>query len=114
MPSVEFLGHRISAKGIEPILEKVEAIRKAPEPSDVTQLKSFLGAVNYYGKFFPDLSSVLAPLYKLLKKDVKWSWEATQKTSFEEVKSLLTSDSMLVHYDLPLNSSWPVMRLLME
>ena len=77
----------------------MEAIRKAPEPSDVTQLKSFLGAVNYYGKFLPDLSSVLAPLYKLLKKDVKWSWEAMQKTSFEEVKSLLTSDSVLVHYD---------------
>ena len=99
MPSVEFLHHRISAKGIQPTLEKVEAIRKAPEPSDVTQLKSFLGAVNYYGKFLPDLSSVLAPLYKLLKKDVKWSWEATQKTSFEEIKSLLTSDSVLVHYD---------------
>ena len=50
MPSVEFLDHRISAKGIQPTLEKVEAIHKAPEPSDVTQLKSFLGAVNYYGK----------------------------------------------------------------
>ena len=71
MPSVKFLGHCISAKGIQPTLEKVEAIRKASEPSDVTQLKSFLGAVNYYGKFLPDLSSILAPLYKLLKKDVK-------------------------------------------
>ena len=96
---MEFLCHRISAKGIQPTLEKVEAIRKAPEPSNVTQLKSFLGAVNYYGKFLPDLSSVLAPLYKLLQKDVKWSGEATQKTSFEEVKSRLTSDSVLVHYD---------------
>ena len=77
MRSVEFLGHHISAKEIQPTLEKVEAIRKAHEPSNVTQFKSFLGAVNYYGKFLPDLSSVLAPLYKLLKKDVKWSWEAT-------------------------------------
>ena len=99
MPSVEFLRHHISAKGIQPTLEKVEVIRKAPEPSDVTQLKSFLGAVKYYGKFLPDLSIFLAPLYILLKKDVKWSWEATQKTSFEEIKSLLSSDSVLVHYD---------------
>ena len=42
LPSVEFLGHRISSKGIQPMLEKVEAIHKAPEPLDVTQLKSFL------------------------------------------------------------------------
>ena len=96
---MELLGHCISVKGIQPTLEKVEAIRKVPKPSDVTQLMSFLGAVNYYGKFIPDLSSILTSLYKLLKKDVKWSWEATQKTSFEEVKSLLTSDSVLVHYD---------------
>ena len=99
MPSVEFMGHRISAKGIQPTLEKVKAISNAPEPSDVTRLKSFLGAVNCYGKFLPDVSSVLAPLYKLLQNDVKWYWEDTQKISFEEVKSLLASDSVLVHYD---------------
>ena len=100
MPSVEFMGHCISAKGIQPTLKKVKAVRNAPEPSDVTRLKSFLGTVNYYGKFLPDLFSVLVPLYKLLQNDVKWSWEDTQKISFEEVKSLLTSDSVLVHYDL--------------
>ena len=58
IPSVEFLGHRISSRGIQPTLEKVEAIHKAPGPLDVTQLKSFLGAVNYYDKFFPDLYTV--------------------------------------------------------
>ena len=51
-------------------LEKVEAICKAPEPSDVTQLKSFLGAVNYNSKFLPDLSSVLAPLGRMLNIDL--------------------------------------------
>ena len=99
LPSVEFLGHRISSKGIQPMLEKVEAIHKAPEPLDVTQLKSFLGAVNYYGKFLPDLSTVLAPLYKLLHRDTKWCWGPSQKKSFEHVKKLLTSDHVLVHYD---------------
>ena len=42
---------------------------------------------------------MLAPLYELLQKDVKWSWGAAQKKAFEEVKALLTSDSVLVHYD---------------
>ena len=68
LPAIEYLGHHISAQGIQPTTEKVEAIQKAPEPSDVTQLRSFLGAVNYYQKFLPDLSTVLAPLYKLLQR----------------------------------------------
>ena len=60
LPSVEYLGYKISEKG-----HKVEAVHKAPAPTDISQLKSFLGLVNYYGKFLPDLSTVLAPLYKL-------------------------------------------------
>lgn len=64
LSSVEYLGYRISAEGLRPTLEKVKAVQSAPAPQDVTQLKSFLGLVNYYGKFLPDLSHVLAPLYR--------------------------------------------------
>ena len=55
--------------------------------------------MNYYGKFLPNVSSVLAPLYRLLQKDKKWSWGKEQQKSFEEVKRLLTSEWLLVHYD---------------
>ena len=99
IPSVEFLGHRVSAKGIQLTRKKVEAIRDAPEPTDVSQLKSFLGAINYYGKFLPDLSTLLAPLYQLLQKNFKWSWKAEEKKAFQEVKKLLISDRLLAHYD---------------
>ena len=67
-PSVEYLGHRISAAGLHPSEEKVRAIVDAPVPKDVTQLRSFLGLLNYYGKFLPQLPSTLAPLYALLQK----------------------------------------------
>lgn len=62
-------------------------------------MKSFIGLVNYYGKFLPDLSTVLSPLYRLLRKEDKWCWGKEQQTAFEKVKSLLTSDRLLVHYD---------------
>ena len=62
MLSVEYLGHRILAKGIQPTEDKVRAVRDAPVPTNVTQLRSFVGLVNYYGKFLPNLSSVLAYL----------------------------------------------------
>ena len=55
--------------------------------------------VNYYGKFLQDLSKVLAPLYKLLHNDTKWQWDAEQKKAFKDVKELLHSAKLLVHYD---------------
>ncbi|KAL5506337.1 hypothetical protein EMCRGX_G007955 [Ephydatia muelleri] len=79
LPSVEYLGHVISAEGIRPSSEKTRAISNAPAPQNVTQLRSFLGLLNYYGKFLPNLSSVLAPLYTLLQKGSSWKWEKEQK-----------------------------------
>ena len=99
LPVVEYLGYKISAQGIQPTEEKVNAIREAPTPQDVSQLKSFIGLVNYYGKFLPDLSNVLAPLYRLLQKETKWSWGDEQQRAFQEVKKLLTSECLLVHFD---------------
>ena len=69
---MEFLGYHISSNGTQLTTEKVKAIQMAPQPSDITQLKSFLGAVNYYGKFLSDLATIIAPLYSRLKKDMKW------------------------------------------
>ena len=62
---VEYLGHKISAKGLQPTDDKIKAIRRAPVPADVSQLKLFLGLVNYYCKFLSKLSNTLAPLYRL-------------------------------------------------
>ena len=69
LKEVEYLGHKISAQGLQPSMEKVRAIMEAPQPLNVTQLKSFLAMLNYYGKFLPNLSTHLAPLYGLLKKN---------------------------------------------
>ena len=68
-------------------------------PTNVTELKSFLGLLNYYHKFLPDLSTTLAPLHQLLQKDAKWIWSQTQVKAFQQAKSLLQSSSLLVHYD---------------
>ena len=57
-----------------------------------------------YGKFLPNLSTVLAPLYSLLKRDVRWRWTAKEERAFQASKDLLTSSQLLVHFDekLPL------------
>ena len=48
LTAIEYLGHKISAQGLQPISEKVQAIHEAPALKDITQLKSFLGLLNYY------------------------------------------------------------------
>ena len=68
LEEVEYLGHKISAAGLQPSDKKIQAIIDAPQPQDVTQVRAFLGMVNYYGKFLDHLSTPLTPLYRLLKK----------------------------------------------
>ena len=98
------LGHVISSAGLWPSEAKAATITRAPAPTNESELKSFLGLVNYYAKFLPNLATVLAPLYHLLRKDVKWKWKSEQEAAFEEVKKLLKSSQLLVHFDseLPL------------
>jgi hypothetical protein len=99
LPTVEYLGHVISAEGLQPSERKVRAIKEAPCPKDITQLKSFLGLVNYYGKFIPNLSTQLAPLHKLLQKRVGWHWGKEQEEAFQNIKNNLPTAPVLTHYD---------------
>ncbi|XP_048775178.2 uncharacterized protein K02A2.6-like [Ostrea edulis] len=103
--NITFCGHVIDRHGLHKTPEKVDAIVKAPSPSNVSQLRSFLGLVNYYGKFLPDLATVLGPLHKLLQKDCQWKWTEACEESFNKVKDLVASDMVLTHYspDLPIS-----------
>ena len=89
LPQVKYLGHQISQKGLHPTKEKVRAIVEAPAPQNITQLKSFLGMLNYYSKFLPNLSTLLATLYKLLHKKMSWQWGKAQQEAFFNAKELL-------------------------
>lgn len=99
---VEYLGHRIDAEGIHPLAEKVKAIQEVPKPKNVQELQAYLGLLNYYHRFLPDVSTVLAPLHELLKKGHVWRWGTRQQEAFEESKKLLHSNQVLIHYDAKL------------
>ena len=99
LSTVDYLGHVISSEGLSPNPEKIRAIIDAPAPQDVQQLRSFLGLVNYYSKFLPNLSTTLAPLHQLLQAKAKWTWGKAQREAFKEAKSQLTSSGVLIHFD---------------
>uniref|UniRef100_A0A803JEW5 Gypsy retrotransposon integrase-like protein 1 n=1 Tax=Xenopus tropicalis TaxID=8364 RepID=A0A803JEW5_XENTR len=97
--SVEYLGYRIDAQGLHPTETKLTAIVNAPSPSNVSELRSFLGLLNYYGRFLPNLSTLLQPLHELLQKDTKWAWSAECEKAFQDAKQRLTNSKWLAHYD---------------
>lgn len=66
-PSVECLGHKIDADEVHPTDDKLDAIVQAPKPQNLQELRSFLGLLNYSGKFIPKLSTLLHPLNALLQ-----------------------------------------------
>ena len=107
-PSVSFLGHRIDAAGIHPLNDKLQAIVQAPAPTNVPELRSFLGLINYYGKFIPNAATFLAPLNRLLRKDAKWRWSPECARSFDAAKKALSSSSVWSTTTLPCLFAWPV------
>ena len=86
LPAVEYLGHHISKDGIRPLPSKVTAIKQAPAPTNVQELRSFLGLLNYYGKFIPNLATILHPLNALLRTDKKWNWTEDCREAFRLAK----------------------------
>ena len=101
---MEYLGHVIDAQGIRTSPKKAQAIVDAPAPQNVQELRSFIGLINYYGKFIPDLATMLHPLHQLLRADQTWAWSKACEKSFQEAKQSFTHAPILVHYDpeLPL------------
>ena len=97
-PSVIYFGLRFSARGIQPTDEKVKAIRDAPTPCNVTELRSFLGMLAALSNFIPKLSTLAHPLYELLGNK-PWKWTSICDQAFGDIKYALTSKTTLTHYD---------------
>ncbi|UYV62324.1 K02A2.6-like [Cordylochernes scorpioides] len=98
-PSLEYLGHKIAKEGLQPLPSKVEAIQGAPSPTNLTELRAFLGLLTYYSRFIPNMSSTLAPFYNFLKKEQKWKWETPGERAFKDIKEKLVHSTLLVHFD---------------
>ena len=94
-----YLGLEYSGNGLRPVESSVQAVKQAPIPKNVSQLRSFLGMVQYYHQFLPNLATILQPLHELLKKGVGWKWSDKCQKAYEKCKQMLTSETLLVHYD---------------
>ena len=71
-PEIEYLGYCINSEGTSPVESKITPILNLPTPTNITQLKSFLGALNFYHRHLPNSSHLLELLHKLLGRDTLW------------------------------------------
>ncbi|XP_060075892.1 uncharacterized protein K02A2.6-like [Ylistrum balloti] len=98
--TVEYMSNMVDREGIHSTEAKIEAIKNAPSPTNVSELKSFLGLLNYYGQYMSNLLTKLQPLHELLRQDKSWNWTLQCECAFRSCKDQLSSDRMLVHYDM--------------
>ncbi|KAJ9511015.1 hypothetical protein QJQ45_002809 [Haematococcus lacustris] len=95
LPSMDFLGHIISAAGIHPDPAKIRAMVEWPVPRNLNDLRSFLGSANYYRRHIHHHAHLILPLTNLLKAETPWSWGPEQQEAFERVKAALASNPVV-------------------
>lgn len=98
---IKYLGHVINEGTITPGTDKVEAIRRYPSPTSVTEVRRFLGLVGFFRKLVPDFSTIAKPLTSLLRKTEGTiiNWEKSQEQAFEKLIEALCNKPLLALYD---------------
>ncbi|XP_027155474.1 uncharacterized protein LOC113755765 [Coffea eugenioides] len=95
-PAGKLLGFIVSKKGIEIDPAKIKAIRDMPVPKTQKDVKSFLGKINFIGRFIGQLTATCEPLFKLLRKNVPLYWNEECQQAFDKIKDYLLHPPVLV------------------
>ena len=85
-PQITYLGNIIGRYGTMPTKERTQAVRQWPAPTDISEIRAFLGMCGFVRRWIPDFADLAAPLNLLLKKGEPWHWGAAQELGFEELK----------------------------
>ena len=95
----KYLGFTINGEGIQPDPEKVEAIREMAAPSNVREVRGFIGTCSYYRRFIPNFSEIAQPLIELTKIFARFKWTVQCQKAFDYLKDSLTVVPLLVYPD---------------
>ena len=95
--SVPFLCHMVSAAGIAPGPEKVASLQQMLDPTNLAELRAFLGLATYLGKFVPNMAATVKPLTRLLSNT--WCWDADCTTAADLIRHYVTTAPVLGLFD---------------
>ena len=95
LDKVQYLGHVFSKDGMAPDTNKIAVVQKWPTPTDVTEVRQFLGLASYYRRYVKNFADIAAPLHHLTQKAVDFNWEENCQHSFQVLKDALTQAPVL-------------------
>ena len=95
---IEWIGYKLTRTCISPVNAKSQGITERLRSTNLKQLRSFLGAVNQFIKFIPNLAAISFPFRKILKKDADWIWEDEHEKAFTEINNEVKRVVELSHF----------------
>ncbi|GBG66697.1 hypothetical protein CBR_g68681 [Chara braunii] len=99
---LEYLGHYVTPQGIRPLADKIEALRVWPEPTNTTNVCSFMGLAGYYQRFITGYSRIAAPMTRLQSPKLRFVFDDDARRSFQALKTAMLMAPVLSIYDLTL------------
>ena len=97
--AVNYLGHVVTASGIQVDLSKVSAVKEMIEPKCTKDVRRFIGMASYYRRFVSKFSELAAPLTELTRKNTKFKWTEKHQIAFEQIKAALIAAPILKYPD---------------
>lgn len=104
LEELDFLGHKVSKAGIEPLPDRVLSVSNYPVPTNIQEVQKLLGLVNYYHRFIPRCSSLVHPFRDLLTPKAVFEWTSKHQEAFDHLKTTLAQRALLAfpRAELPL------------
>lgn len=97
--SVNYLGFHITPEGVSPGKQKVKALNEFATPTDVHQVRRFLGLATYFRQFIRNFALIARPLTMLTRKNQVWQWNSEQNEAFETLRNILMTSPVLAIFE---------------
>lgn len=97
--SLDYLGYEVCSSGLRPGSKKIEAVVSFSCPTNVHQIRQFVGLASFFRRFIPNFAAIAKPLTLLTKSDVPWKWGQEQEAAFQNIKHRLVERPLLALYD---------------
>lgn len=97
--AVKYLGHVIQNNSVRPLKDNLISIKNFPIPKTQKNVRQFLGKINFYNKYIPNIAITLEPMHRLLRKNQKFIWSTECQRAFDKMKEILCSQPVLTIFD---------------